>query len=380
MKYLPLIWSGMWRQRGRAILIVLQIAVAFALFGLLQGWRSGVDAAIKEIDANVFMVYRATGDGPLPLAHFARLQSLKEVVNVQRQSFLGGTYRSPDQNVTAIATDVATLIGDKVGISVAPSDAVAAMERTRDGVLIGRKLAETYGWKVGDRIPLQTQMAQQNGSKDWNFKAVGIVTDPETWGAETVLWINWDYFNEARVQQKNTVNRYIVRMRDPQTALVVVQQIDRMFANSPDETRTESLSESAQNSLQSAGDLSFIVRAVIGAVMFALLFSVAAMMMQSIRERTAELAVLRTLGFSDRKVFWILMAEGVVLCVFAAAVGMLAAERLLPLASRQLGAVSMPWSVALIGLGIALLLAVCSAAPPAWRCLRLQVAEALSGR
>lgn len=107
MKYLPLVWSGMWRKRGRAILIVLQIAVAFALFGLLQGWRSGLDAAIDEIDADVFMVYRATGDAPLPLAHFGRLQSLDAVLNVQRQSFLGGTYQKPDQNMTAFATDVA---------------------------------------------------------------------------------------------------------------------------------------------------------------------------------------------------------------------------------------------------------------------------------
>lgn len=380
MKYFPLIWAGIWRKRGRAVLILLQIAVAFALFGLLQGWRSGMDAAIKEMDANVFSVYRATGDGPLPLAHLGRLASMEDMENVQRQSFLSGIYRNPSQNVTAIATDIPIVMKDKVGISVAPQDAVAVMERTRDGVLVGRKLAEQYGWKVGDRIPLKTQMAQQNGSKDWSFQVVGIVTDPQTWGMEGVLLIHWDYLNEARMQQKNTVGRFIVRIRDPHKALTVAQQIDQMFANSPDETRTESLAETAQNSLQSAGDLNFLVRAVIGAVMFALLFSIAAMVMQSIRERTAELAVLRTLGFSDRKVFWILIAEGISLCVFAAAIGMLAAERLLPLASRQIGSVSMPWSVASVGLGIALLLALLSAVPPAWRCLRLQVAEALSGR
>jgi putative ABC transport system permease protein len=380
VKYLPLIWSGIWRKRGRTILVMLQIAIAFALFGLLQGWRSGVDAAIDEIDANVFMVYRATGGGPLPLAHFGRLQSVKEVANVQRQSFLGGTYQKPDQNVTAISTDVAILMKDKTSASVVPADAVATMERTRDGVLVGRGLAEKYGWKVGDRISLQSQMPQQNGSKDWTFQVAGIIIDPETWGFEGVLVINWDYLNEARARQQNTVARYIVRMRDPHNALAVAQQIDNMFANSPDETRTESLTESAQNSLRSMGDLNFVVRAIIGAVMFALLFSVAAMMMQSVRERTAELGVLRTLGFSDRKVFWILMAEGIAVCMFAAAVGVLTAERVLPWASTTLGGVSMPGSVVLVGLGIALVLALISAAPPAWRVLRLQVAEALSGR
>jgi putative ABC transport system permease protein len=133
----------------------------------------------------------------------------------------------------------------------------------------------------------------------------------------------------------------------------------------------------SQNSLQSAGDLNFIVRAVIGAVMFALLFSIAAMMMQTIRERNTELAVLRTIGFSDQKVFWLLMTEGTVLCVSAAVIGILVAKR--PICLQTSGSVSMPGSVILIGLGIALLLAIVSGTA-GQRCLRMQVSEALSGR
>lgn len=380
MKYLPLIWSGMWRKRGRAILILLQVAIAFTLFGLLQGMRSGLDAAIEEIDADVFSVFRATGDGPLPLAHFGRIQSLEGVVNVQRQSFLNGTYQNPNQNVSAIATDVPILMRDKVGASVTPATAVAAMEQTRDGALVGQKLVDKYGWKVGDRVPLQTREPQQNGSRDWSFQVLGIVSDPETWGMETVMVINWEYFNQARVERRDTVARYIVRMRDPKQALTVAQQIDALFTNSPDETRTESLSASAQNSLQAVGDLNFIVRAIVGAVMFALLFSIATMMMQSTRERTPELAVLRTLGFSDQRVFWILVLEAIALCIIGAALGLAVAARLIPLAEKFVGSLSMPWPVAAIGLAMALFVAVISAALPAWRSLRLQVAEALSGR
>lgn len=380
MKYLPLIWSGMWRKRGRAILILLQVAIAFALFGLLQGMRSGLDAAVKEMDADVYNVVRATGDGPLPLAHFSRIQSLDGVVNVQRQSFLSGTYQNPNQNVLAIATDVQILMKDKVDLSVAPTTAAAAMEQTRDGALVGRKLAEKYGWKVGDRVPLQTREPQQNGSRDWTFQVLGVISDPETWGMETVLVVNWEYFNQARVAQRDTVARYIVRMGDPKQGLAMAQKVDALFANSSDETRTESLGATVQNSLQAVGDLNFIVRAIVGAAMFALLFSIATMMMQSTRERTPELAVLRTLGFSDRRVFWILVLEAMALCIIGAALGLVIAARLIPLAEQFIGALSMPWFVAAIGLAIALLLAVISAALPAWRSLRLQVAEALSGR
>jgi putative ABC transport system permease protein len=206
----------------------------------------GPELRHQEIDANVFATYRATGDGPLPLAFFARLQSVPEILNVQRQSFLGGTYRKPDQNVTAIATDIAILIKDKRTPLWRRRTCVMAMERTRDGVLVGRKLAEEYGWKTGDRIALQSRLLQQSGSRDWGFQVMGIVSDPQTFGMEGVLLINWDYLNEARADMKNTVNRYIVRMRDPHTAPVIAQQIDRMFANSSDETRTESLSELAE--------------------------------------------------------------------------------------------------------------------------------------
>lgn len=381
MKYLPLIWSGMWRKRGRAILILLQIAIAFMLFGLLQGMQSGMAAVVEGIDADVFVVSRATGDGPLPLAHMGRIQALDDVLWIQRQSFLVGTYQKPNQMVWAIAIDVPVWVKQGKADLRVPADGVAAMAQMRDGVLVGRKLADKYGWKVGDRIPIQGGHVQKNASRDWNLQVVGIYDDPAAFGYSNVMVMNWDYLNQARAEEQDTVGRYIIRVRDVTQGLATAQRIDGLFANSSDETRTESLAESAQNTIQSAGDLNFIVRAVVGAVMFALLFSVAAMMMQSTRERTPELAVLRTLGFSDARVFWILVLEAVILCVVAAAVGLLLAARILPLAEAQLGVgIRMPGSVASLGFAITLVLAVAASAPPAWRCLRLGVADALSGR
>ena len=384
MKYLFLIWYGIWRKRGRTLLILFQILVAFMLFGVLQGVKSGVDAAIKSIGADVYVVTRDTGGAPLPLAQFSRIQSVPGVKNVTRESFLIGTYQAPNQRVAAIATDVAVWAGDKheesADFSIS-NGGLEAMASTRNAALLGKNLAEKYGWKVGDRIPLQSPMAKQDGSSDWQFEVVGIFDDPLPIGFSDVMVIDYDYFNEARAAMKDTVARYIVTMTEAQQGLAVSQQIDQLFVNSPDETRTEALSDQAQAQFQQIGDLNFVVRAIVGAVMVALLFSTATMMMQSIRERTSELAVLKTIGFSDRKIFGLIQAEVAALCLFAAGLGLLAASQAVPALHRLIDVeLQIPSFVLLTGLGIAVCLSLVSAAFPAWRGMRLQVADALAGR
>lgn len=380
MKYLPLVWAGIWRKRGRTALLLLQITIAFVLFGLLQGLNAGLNQAISQLDADVYFMFRATPGAPLPLAHWTRLQALPEITNLQRQSSLPATYQRPDQNVSVIATDVRTLIRDKTSMSV-PAEALDAMDRTRDGAIASRRLAAKYGWKVGDRIPLQTHEPQQSGSTDWNFQLLGLYDDSDPFTGTGGMLLNWDYFNEARANQRNTVNTFVFRVRDVRQGPAVATRIDRMFQNSPDETRTQSRSELGQEGLQSAGDLSFVVRAIVGAVMFALLLSTGAMLMHSIRERTPELAVLRTLGFSDARVAGMLLIEACAICITGSAMGILVATRLIPLASGQIGVTfGMPLSVVLVGLGIGALLAILSASVPAWQSVRLSVAEGLSGR
>lgn len=385
MKYLPLIWAGIWRKRGRSILMLLQITVAFTLFGVLQGVKSGIEAAIHSIAADLLVVISDSGGGaPLPLAQFARIQSVAGVRSVTRESFMGGTYQKPTQRVAALATDIGTWESVKKRESAdftLTVGATEAMARTRNGTLVGNKLAARYGWKVGDHIPLESPLTQQGGSRNWEFEVVGIFVDPLPIGYSELLVINYDYFNEARVPQKNTVQRYIVELSDPASAVAVGQAIDRLFINSSDETRSEALSDLAQSQFQQIGDMNFVIRAVIAAVMFALLFSTTTMTMQSIRERTPELAVLKTLGFSDRTVFVMVLAEVTTLCLVAAALGMLLASRVIPLMARFTNIdVKIPSAVLLAGLGIAIGLSAVSAALPARRALRLQVAEALAGR
>lgn len=381
MKYLSLIWDGIWRKRGRAILTGLQVLVAFVLFGLLQGMKSGIDDAIDKIGADLYIVQHATGFSPMPLAMYSRLVAVPGVRAAAYESFLAGTYQKPTQHVLAVACDQDSIIATIPHGAIVPQAAVDAMKRTRSGVLVSESLARKYGWKTGDRIPLETSVQRQDGSLTWTFDMVGTFVPGEQSLSPDFMIINYTYFDEARTIDRGTVAMYYVRVTDPKQGLAVAQAIDKLFLNSSDETRTESARESIQATLESLGDMDFVVRAIVGAVLFALLFSITAMMMQSIRERTTELALLKTLGFSDGKLFWIVLCEVLTLCIVAAALGLALATWVLPVARHFTNInVTMPASVVLAGLGLAALLAIVTATVPAMRARRLQVVDALAGR
>ena len=380
MKFIPLIWSGIWRKSGRAVLILLQVLIAFLLFGLLQGFKSGIDQVIAQTRADILIVHSRQSFGqPIPLAYFVRIQAVPGVKAVFVQNFLVGSYQKPTQQIVADAIDPDPKWTGYPGLAVSNAD-VDALIHTRTGALISATLARKYAWKVGDRIPLHSTILQQNGSPDWSFEIVGTFRETEHLGLDEAIIISNDYLNEARVDNKNTVQHYIVLTNDPKQLSAVAQAVDDLFANSLDETRTEPLREMAQSQFQSLGDINFVVRSVVGAVFFALLLSVGAMMMQSLRERSPELAVLKALGFSDSRIFWVILLESLVLCVFAALLGLGGASAIFPLAKAYLGGISMPNAVVAIGVGLAMVLALISAAVPAWRGMRLPVAEALGGR
>jgi putative ABC transport system permease protein len=380
VKFIPLIWNGIWRKRGRAILTALQVLVAFTLFGLLQGMKSGIDDAVNRLRADLYLVRRATGFEPLPLSLYDRIRELPGVQAASHQTYLPTTYQRPSQQVLVVATELDSDRATVADITVKES-ALAAMRTTRTGALVSESLARRYGWKSGDRIPLESQTPQQNGSLSWTFDVVGIcIPGAQSFTTDFVL-INYAYFDQARQLNRGTVQQYFVKVTDPRQGLAIAQAIDGLSLNSSDETRTESLRESAQADIQSIGDMDFVIRAVVGAVLFALVFSIIAMMMQSIRERTAELAVLKTVGFTDAAVFWIVLAEVSTLCIVAAVLGLVVAWRVLPLARSFTHLnISMPASVLAAGLMLAALLSGLTAILPALRAARLQVADALAGR
>jgi putative ABC transport system permease protein len=380
MRFLPLIWSGIWRKPGRTNLIFLQVSVAFALFGVLQGLKTGVEHVIGETRADLLLVHGSLNlMDSLPLGLFESIKSVPGVKVVAPVELFGATYQNPSQKlgVVAIRPDEDWL--SAFTFTIAPGY-VAALRSTRTGTIIREGLAKKYGWKVGDHIPLMSTTAQMNGSTDWAFDVVGTYTDSDVGGGNETLLINYAYFDEARFAGKGTVKHFNVAVFDPRLAVTVADEIDRRFANSANATQTDSLRELAQSELQAIGDLNFLIRAIVSVVFVALLFATATMMMQSIRERTPELAVLKTLGFTDRAVFVFILVEAVAVFVAAAACGLALALLVFPFASNIVAGLSMPLVVVVLGLVCAVLVAAMSALVPAVRAAKLNIATALANR
>jgi putative ABC transport system permease protein len=381
MKYIPLIWAGLWRKRARTIFTLLSILVAFLLFGLLQGVNSAFDRGIQGANVNrLYVENRVTFTEPLPYSYLSQIEAVPGVNGVAWASWFGTYYQDPKNFVFSFPVDAERYF-DLYPEDRLPKDQLNALIHTRTGAVIGSELAKKYGWKIGDHVPLHSTIwTKPDGTSDWTFDIVGIYDDPEDPARANQFFFNHTYFDEGRSFGKGTVGWYIVRIADPSKAAEITQTIDNLFANSSDETRTLTEKENAQSFLKQLGDINFMVTAIVGAVFFTLLFLTGNTMMQSIRERIPELAVLKTIGFSDSGVLLLVLGEALMLCLASAILGLAAATAIFPAMRDVAGVVSLPKVVIVIGLGAAVLLAFVTGLPPAWRARSLNIVDALAGR
>jgi putative ABC transport system permease protein len=383
MKYFKLVWAGLWRKKTRTILTMVSVVIAFLLFGLLQGINQGFGTTLSKLDVDRLYVSARTSmtDG-MPISYLTRIRGIPGVRAVSMWAYFGGYFREAKTPIPAFATDATELFKVYKEIKIRP-EYIQAMEKTRTGVLVGEELAKKHGWKVGDRIPIGTSIwTNKSGSNTWEFDVVGTF-DASAYGAGfPTFYLNYSYFDEARSFGIGQVHYYIVSVQDPRQADRISRDIDNMFANSEVETRTQTESALAQSQLKQLGDINFIANAIVGAVLFTLLFLTANTMMQSVRERTSELAVLKTLGYSDAKVLTLILVEALLLCLFASLLGIGLAALVFesPGLQKLFGNFHMPMMVGGMGLGIAVLLAFISGFPPAWRARQLNIVDALAGR
>jgi putative ABC transport system permease protein len=383
MKYFPLIWAGLRRKPVRSVLTLFSVIVAFVLFGALHGVTAAIDSLINGMsDTRLRIQSKVSLVEPLPISYLSRIESVKGVEGVGYYAWFGGYYQEPKNQISVGAVDVDRLHSMFPELNLREEYA-AAMRTTRNGALIGRDLAATRGWKIGDKLPMKSNIyMRKDGAPQWDFEVVGIYDFGDGKIPTNELWFNYAYFDEARTFGNGTVMMYFAKIANPASSGAISEAIDAQFANSTFETQTVNERDWLRGRIAQIGDMQFFVNAIVAAVMFTLLFLTGNTMMQSVRERIPELAVLKTYGFSNGAILALVFGEALVLCVVAAGIGLGIAASLSPMIYRQIGAggMSFPLNVIWTGIALSAAVAVVSSLPPARRVQTLNVVDALAGR
>ena len=388
MKYLHLVWAALFRRKTRTLLTLVSILAAFLLFGLLDGVRSSFAQAGQTANGaeRLQTQSRLSFIQTLPISLLPRIQQVDGVREVSYASWFGGAYQDPHNQIFSFAV-APNYLGLYPEMKVSAAEH-AKFDATRTGILVGEKLMDRFGWKVGQKIPLQsTIFPNSDGSKNWAFDIVGVIhLDKGDSGAwyDQMLLLHYKYFEESTPYVDGDVGWYVTKLADVNQADRVAKAIDALSTNSDHETRTMTEQAATQSMMKQFADIGLIVGSIMGAVFFTLVLLTGNTMAQAVRERIPELAVLKTIGFSDRSVLAMVLAESVLLVVIGGVIGVALSTAFGPgVSGATQGAVSVPpldlqgW---LTALGLMMAIGLLVGALPALRAMRLNIVDALAGR
>ncbi len=381
MRYFSLVWRSLLRKKTRTIFTVLSILVAFLLFGYLGAIRQAFEGGVELTGADrLLTLHRVSLIQLLPVSYKSRIESISGVKEVICSTWFGGTYQDPKNFFPQIVSEPQGVL-DLYPEYRLPEEQKVAWLANRMGAIAGRQIATKYGWKVGDRIPIQaTIWRKKDGTADWQFDLVGIYDGVEKGTDTTQFFFHYDYFDETRMFAQGMVGWFVERIADPGRAAEIARDIDDTFANSRYETKTTTEKAFAQGFANQVGSIGAILRSVLLAVFFTILLVAGNTMAQSVRERTGELAVLKTLGFSDGKVLGLVMAESLLLSGIGGSLGLGLAWLLIQRGDPTGGALPiffLPMRDLVRGVGLVAALGVATGVPPAIVALRLRIVEAL---
>jgi putative ABC transport system permease protein len=384
MKYFPLIWASLWRKKMRTIFTLLSIVIAFLLYGVLQtvdyafeNPNTGVTGADKLITTNKFSLTLL-----LPFSYTQEIRSVPGVAEVTWITWFGAYYQESKNFVFALPIDTDTYFNLHKNEFIVSADQMTAFRNDRAGAIVNVALMKKFGWKIGDKLPLHSTIWTQkaDGSLNWTFDIVGTfdAKDPTqaSQQSSSVLF-HYELFDEGRSFGKGQVGWFEERIDEPAQSAAISAKIDALFANSPNETKTQPAKDFAIAFIKQLGDVGFVLRAILGAVFFTLLFLTGNTMMQSVRERVPELAILKTIGFTDGAVLGLVIGESLLLCVLAGIVGLALSYAVIPIVQLGLAGVDLSHGAQPLGILVAVLLALIVGFPPAIRAMRLNVVDAL---
>lgn len=381
MKFLHLTWSNLKRKKLRTALTLLSIGVAFLLFGLLCTIKEAFTGGIAMAGADRLIVrHKVSLIMMLPASYQARMERIPGVTLVTHLTWFNGIYQNDPKNfVGTFPVEPASFL-EMYPDNLLPEAQKKAWLNTRTGAIIGRTVAERFGWKIGDRIPLTSPLWPRKGDEAWEFEIVGIYDGAKKNTDTSGFYFRYDYFDEARAENAGMIGWYGVRVSDPSRAGEVAKAIDAEFANSPYETKAEPEGAFAQGFAQQVGDIGAIMIAILSAVFFTILLVAGNTMAQAVRERTEEIGVLKAMGFSNELVLSLVMAES---CVIAALGGLagLGLAWLITAGGSPVPAMLpifyLPPRDLVVGVALVFVLGIVTGILPAIQAMRLEIAVAL---
>ncbi|MFT3809994.1 MAG: FtsX-like permease family protein [Micropepsaceae bacterium] len=378
-----LILKNLFRRKLRTFLTIFAILVAFLIFGVLSAFQKTLtDPPQGQSATRLVSTNKVNFTQPLPLAYVQRVAALKNAEIVSHMSWFGGYYQESKNFIISFAVDPETYVAiysEMVLTEAEKQDFLA----NRTGMLVGKKLADQYGWKVGDTVPLKSNIfRQKDGSDTWDFKVSGIFTNAEDESGDQFVVFHYDYFNESRSFGRDAIGQMIVKLRDTSQIDATAREIDELFVNSGAETETRTEAAFAQSFAAQLGDIGFIVTAVVGAAFITILLIAGNTMMLTVRERTGEIAVLKTIGFTARRIFAMILTESFILAFIGGLLGIaLAYVALMALGSMSggfMGAVKMTPSILITAFVLMALLGFVTGFLPAWRAMRTDIITAFA--
>jgi putative ABC transport system permease protein len=376
MKSFRLVWANLRRKKIRTTLAIGSFTVALFLFGLLAairtGFRGGTDAAGAD---RLDVINRVSLILPLPFSYRDRLLKVPGVAAVTYANWFGGVYQDERNFFPQFAVDKDTWF-DVYSDYVISAEGRDAFMKDRQACMVGRALAKRFGFKVGDRLPLRGTI----WTGTWEFNIVGIYDGNRPEADTTGMFFRADYLEERRVFGKGTVGWYVVKLGSPDDAVRVTKAIDALFDNSPYETLTQTEKAFAASFVKQMGNVELLIMTIGAVVFFTLLLVTGNTMAIAVRERSGELAVLKTVGFSDLRVLRLVLAEAVLIAGQGGIIGLALAKLVIPGLSRALPMLGVLYvSPLTFATGLALALAVGAAAGllPAIGAMRLRVVDAL---
>lgn len=379
MKFAHLIWGNLTRKKLRTSLTLLSIIVAFVLFGLLCAVKQALAGGVEMAGADRLIVrHKVSIIQLLPESYKARMERIPGVDLAVHQTWFGGVYQDPKNFFMQNPVVIEEFLSMHPELILAPAQKKAWLE-TRTGAIIGRKTADRFKWKIGDKVPILSPIW---GRRTWEFDLVGIYDGRDKGSDTTPMFFRYDYFDESREEGrgKGLVGWYTIRIKDPARAAEIAKLVDREFENSPAETKTEPEGAFAQGFAQQIGNITLIVAGILGAVFFTLLLVTGSTMAQTVRERFGELGVLKAIGFTNGQVLALVLAESCLLALLGGGIGLTAVWAFTARGDPTGGMLPLfyfrPADV-MLGVVLCVALGLITGIFPALQAMRLRVADAL---